>query len=170
MMFTLKTSISRNLGDMATVRGNLYKHNSLSRIISGASNHSIMSSLLCKKTEDELPMIFDASRFSHAKTHQLYIDGSVENDLPMNKLSELFNVNHFTICQLNPHVIPFLQRTNTASKAIQMTNFSMPLAETEIQHRFAQVLSNPTEKLIGDAIQRAERATWSNKFLNKPIY
>ncbi|RCI03603.1 hypothetical protein CU098_000701, partial [Rhizopus stolonifer] len=121
-------------------------------------------------TEDELPMIFDASRFSHAKTHQLYIDGSVENDLPMNKLSELFNVNHFTICQLNPHVIPFLQRTNTASKAIQMTNFSMPLAETEIQHRFAQVLSNPTEKLIGDAIQRAERATWSNKFLNKPIY
>ncbi|CAO3672456.1 unnamed protein product [Rhizopus stolonifer] len=301
----------------------LYEHNLLPRIISGASSGSIMASLLCTKTEDELPMIFDVSHFSHdyferkgqpespfgrlhrlitlgqvfdvlilqetlrenigdytfleafnrtrwilnitvssstlydmprllnyltapdvliwsavaascavpvfygsapiyakdkngkvvhwnpSETHQLYIDGSVENDLPMNKLSELFNVNHFIVCQVNPHVIPFLQRTNTASKARQMTNFCMHLAKTEIQHRFTQltelgimpsffykiqsilsqkysgditiipeigysdflkVLSNPTEKLIGDAIQRGERATWPSKFLNRPIY
>jgi len=34
-------------------------------------------------------------------------DGSLEFDLPMNKLSEMFNVNHFIVSQVNPHVISF---------------------------------------------------------------
>jgi TAG lipase/steryl ester hydrolase/phospholipase A2/LPA acyltransferase len=34
-------------------------------------------------------------------------DGSLEYDLPMTRLSELFNVNHFIVSQVNPHVIPF---------------------------------------------------------------
>jgi TAG lipase/steryl ester hydrolase/phospholipase A2/LPA acyltransferase len=34
-------------------------------------------------------------------------DGSLEFDLPMAKLSEMFNVNHFIVSQVNPHVIPF---------------------------------------------------------------
>ncbi|KAI9172961.1 Lipase 5 [Blastocladiella emersonii ATCC 22665] len=40
-----------------------------------------------------------------------WIDGSVESDLPMQKLSELFNVNHFIVCQVNPHVVPFLSKS-----------------------------------------------------------
>lgn len=32
-----------------------------------------------------------------------YSDGSIENDLPMQQLSELFNVNHFIVSQVNPH-------------------------------------------------------------------
>ncbi|KAI9219552.1 acyl transferase/acyl hydrolase/lysophospholipase [Blastocladiella britannica] len=39
-----------------------------------------------------------------------WIDGSVESDLPMQKLAELFNVNHFVVCQVNPHVVPFLHK------------------------------------------------------------
>ena len=39
---------------------------------------------------------------------QRWIDGSVDNDLPMTRLSELFNVNHFIVSQVNPHVVPFL--------------------------------------------------------------
>ena len=39
---------------------------------------------------------------------QRYIDGSVDNDLPMTRLAELFNVNHFIVSQVNPHVVPFL--------------------------------------------------------------
>ncbi|OAD09001.1 hypothetical protein MUCCIDRAFT_20383, partial [Mucor lusitanicus CBS 277.49] len=70
---------------------------------------------------------------------QLYIDGSVENDLPMNKLSELFNVNHFIVCQVNPHVIPFLQKANTPSKLRQAANFCMHMAKTEAQHRCTQL-------------------------------
>ncbi|KAI7907337.1 acyl transferase/acyl hydrolase/lysophospholipase [Cokeromyces recurvatus] len=70
---------------------------------------------------------------------QLYIDGSVENDLPMNKLSELFNVNHFIVCQVNPHVIPFLQKTITPSRFRRVANFCMHMAKTEAQHRCTQL-------------------------------
>ena len=35
-------------------------------------------------------------------------DGSVQADLPMERLRELFNVNHFIVSQVNPHVLPFL--------------------------------------------------------------
>ncbi|KAI4160417.1 MAG: hypothetical protein LQ342_005741 [Letrouitia transgressa] len=41
---------------------------------------------------------------------QRYIDGSVDNDLPMTRLAELFNVNHFIVSQVNPHVVPFLMK------------------------------------------------------------
>lgn len=39
---------------------------------------------------------------------QRWIDGSVDNDLPMSRLSEMFNVNHFIVSQVNPHVVPFI--------------------------------------------------------------
>ena len=29
----------------------------------------------------------------------------MEQDLPMQQLSEMFNVNHFTISQANPHAV-----------------------------------------------------------------
>jgi len=38
----------------------------------------------------------------------LYVDGSVAQDLPMQRLSELFNINSFIVSQVNPHVLPFL--------------------------------------------------------------
>lgn len=68
----------------------------------------------------------------------------------MNKLSELFNVNHFIVCQVNPHVIPFLQKSNTPSTLRQATNFCMHLAKTEIQHRCTQVTGpiKPNRPLI----------------------
>lgn len=37
-----------------------------------------------------------------------WIDGSVANDIPLNKLAELFNVNHFIVSQVNPHIYPFV--------------------------------------------------------------
>jgi TAG lipase / steryl ester hydrolase / phospholipase A2 / LPA acyltransferase len=59
------------------------------------------------------------------KTHQTrswnafpgrWIDGSVDNDIPMAKLSELFNVNYFIVSQVNPHIVPFLEESSTARK------------------------------------------------------
>jgi TAG lipase/steryl ester hydrolase/phospholipase A2/LPA acyltransferase len=43
-------------------------------------------------------------------TPQRWIDGSVENDLPMTRLAEMFNVNHFIVSQVNPYVVPFLAK------------------------------------------------------------
>lgn len=37
-----------------------------------------------------------------------YVDGSIGGDLPMARISELFNVNAFIVSQVNPHVVPFL--------------------------------------------------------------
>ncbi|GMM34207.1 triacylglycerol lipase [Saccharomycopsis crataegensis] len=38
-----------------------------------------------------------------------FVDGSVDNDLPITRLSEMFNVDHIIACQVNPHVTPFLK-------------------------------------------------------------
>ncbi|KAK4675502.1 Lipase 5 [Podospora pseudoanserina] len=43
-------------------------------------------------------------------TPQHWIDGSVDNDLPMTRLAEMFNVNHFIVSQVNPHIVPFLSK------------------------------------------------------------
>ncbi|SPJ88789.1 related to TGL4 - triacylglycerol lipase [Fusarium torulosum] len=48
-------------------------------------------------------------------TPQRWIDGSVDNDLPMTRLSEMFNVNHFIVSQVNPHVVPFLAKDDHLS-------------------------------------------------------
>ncbi|KAG6066126.1 hypothetical protein E4U32_006500 [Claviceps aff. humidiphila group G2b] len=45
-------------------------------------------------------------------TPQHFIDGSLDNDLPMTRLAEMFNVNHFIVCQVNPHVVPFLSKVD----------------------------------------------------------
>lgn len=47
-------------------------------------------------------------------TPQHWIDGSVDNDLPMTRLAEMFNVNHFIVSQVNPHVVPFLVKDEEA--------------------------------------------------------
>ncbi len=41
-----------------------------------------------------------------------FLDGSIGQDLPMNKLSILFNVNNFIVSQTNPWVVPFLDYTD----------------------------------------------------------
>ncbi|KAG4444393.1 hypothetical protein IFR05_000158 [Cadophora sp. M221] len=82
-------------------------------------------------------------------TPQKWIDGSVDNDLPMTRLAEMFNVNHFIVSQVNPHVVPFLvkddisitKNANTEGSAgpgwvYTLTN----LAKDEALHRM-QVLA-----------------------------
>ena len=40
---------------------------------------------------------------------QQWLDGSLDHDIPMRKLSEMFNVNFFIVSQVNPHVRFFLE-------------------------------------------------------------
>lgn len=61
------------------------------------------SEILAKDPKTGQPQPWNASP-------QRWIDGSVDNDLPMAKLSELFNVNHFVVSQVNPHIVPFLEK------------------------------------------------------------
>lgn len=47
----------------------------------------------------------DASRSSARR----WRDGSLESDLPIIQLKELFSVNHFIVSQANPHIAPLLR-------------------------------------------------------------
>ncbi|CAI4779740.1 AGK_G0050420.mRNA.1.CDS.1 [Saccharomyces cerevisiae] len=42
-----------------------------------------------------------------------FMDGSVDNDMPISRLSEMFNVDHNIACQVNIHVFPLLKFSNT---------------------------------------------------------
>ncbi len=37
-----------------------------------------------------------------------WIDGSVHEDIPKEKVNRLHNINHYIVSQINPHVVPFL--------------------------------------------------------------
>lgn len=75
--------------------------------------------------------------------HRQYIDGSVDGDLPMTRLSEMFNVNHFIVSQVNPHVVPFLPKEDGPSNPQEQWPSYVPdwvgtmthLAKDELLHR-----------------------------------
>lgn len=64
-----------------------------------------------------LPGVFEANRLVVKEADgweryesggdQAFQDGSLEQDLPMQTLSEMFNINHFIISQANPHAVMF---------------------------------------------------------------
>ncbi|KAJ9084219.1 Lipase 5, variant 3 [Entomophthora muscae] len=96
-----------------------------------------------------VPLVFDSNSI-YAKdrngkivpwnpTGSRWIDGSVESDLPMNKLAEMFNVNHFIVCQVNPHVVPFLEKSAITSQKSKVLDWTMSLAKSELQHRLQQL-------------------------------
>lgn len=82
-------------------------------------------------------------------TPQRWVDGSVDNDLPMTRLAEMFNVNHFIVSQVNPHVVPFLAKDDrlypehqesrsglfSASHNSSTTSTLTTLAKDEVLHR-----------------------------------
>jgi TAG lipase / steryl ester hydrolase / phospholipase A2 / LPA acyltransferase len=84
-------------------------------------------------------------------TPQRWIDGSVDNDLPMTRLAEMFNVNFCIVSQTNPHVVPFLAKDDaTISHASQASSSTTSgdwlytltkLAKGEALHRM-QVLAD----------------------------
>jgi TAG lipase / steryl ester hydrolase / phospholipase A2 / LPA acyltransferase len=49
-------------------------------------------------------------------THQVdgveWIDGSVQADLPFQRISTLFNVSNYIVCQTNFHIVPLLNKAH----------------------------------------------------------
>lgn len=68
-----------------------------------------------------------------------WIDGSVENDIPLKKLSEMFNVNHFIVSQVNPHIYPFLLLTPVAKACGSVYEKLFILFMTEAKFRVNQL-------------------------------
>eukprot|EP00934_Nitzschia_sp_Nitz4_P005640 Nitzschia sp. Nitz4//scaffold10_size219509//111906//114647//NITZ4_001432-RA/size219509-processed-gene-0.336-mRNA-1//-1//CDS//3329532932//5630//frame0 len=70
---------------------------------------AVASSSLPGVFESNRLMVKDADgtiRYESAEK-AAFADGSLEQDLPMQQLSEMFNVNHFIVSQANPHAVMF---------------------------------------------------------------
>eukprot|EP00897_Mesotaenium_endlicherianum_P003470 jgi/Mesen1/3150/ME000184S02218 len=76
-------------------------------------------------------------------------DGSLESDLPMKELKELFNVNHYIVSQANPHIAPLLRlkeewcwhdNSNCSSRSVDDKVLMAHLVEMEAKHRCNQAL------------------------------
>jgi predicted acylesterase/phospholipase RssA len=76
-----------------------------------------------------------------------FIDGSISQDLPMQRLSELFNVNIFIVSQTNPWVLPFLdsddsgQVFNPEKSKFNIWKLLKNLVTSELKHRAEQIRS-----------------------------
>ncbi|KAF9108666.1 hypothetical protein BGX27_008266 [Mortierella sp. AM989] len=106
-----------------------------------------------------------------------WIDGSVENDLPMNKLSELFNVNHFIITYQStlglgalpneirvatppePGIMPELTHKVQAIMS-QRYYGDITIVPSIGPEDYLNIVSNPTVEFLAKAMLKGERATW----------
>jgi len=85
-----------------------------------------------------------------------FVDGSMEADLPMQQLSEMFNVNHFIISQANAHAVMF-----------SSTNVEKSVWSRSLMHGVLVFLKKQVREWIGDMIELigGQRAapTWDTK-------
>lgn len=76
-----------------------------------------------------------------------YVDGSVDNDLPITRLLEMFNVDHIIACQVNPHVVPFLKMSVTCVGGE---------IENEVSSRLKSFLTNIYDFMSSEVIHYLE--------------
>mmetsp|Transcript_795 Transcript_795/g.1203 ORF Transcript_795/g.1203 Transcript_795/m.1203 type:complete len:869 (-) Transcript_795:244-2850(-) len=90
-----------------------------------------------------------------------YSDGSVENDLPMQQLSELFNVNHFIVSQVNPHSAIL----SSMAGGLAATVWSNPLYNMVVGYlRFLTAQCRDWLKnVINLFVFRSRAPVWSNR-------
>jgi len=136
-----------------TVTG--YKEHDNSRLLNYLTSPNVLIwSAVCASCC--VPGLFDPvellckNEYGHIVPYSLknkFIDGSISADLPMQRLSELFNVNMFIVSQTNPWVIPFLdiedvvEIYNKERKMFNLWKFIKSFIFGEIKHRFLQIKS-----------------------------
>lgn len=72
--------------------------------------------------------------------NQSWIDGTVENDLPMTRLGQAFNVNHFIVSQVNPFAVPFLQKTLQPGLMEVICRKCLSVVKNELLYRLPKLI------------------------------
>lgn len=72
-----------------------------------------------------------------------FVDGSVDNDLPITRLLEMFNADHIIACQVNPHVVPIL-KVSVSSIGGEVEN--------EFNYKFKNFLNNCYDFMTSEII------------------
>eukprot|EP00811_Abedinium_folium_P011933 NODE_21055_length_771_cov_1.576087.p1 GENE.NODE_21055_length_771_cov_1.576087~~NODE_21055_length_771_cov_1.576087.p1 ORF type:complete len:216 (-),score=58.63 NODE_21055_length_771_cov_1.576087:124-744(-) len=61
---------------------------------------------------------------------QFFCDGTLLADIPKRRLAELFHCNYFIVSQVNPHVAPFLRRSELAALRTGLGMGTHPVSRT----------------------------------------
>jgi predicted acylesterase/phospholipase RssA len=126
--------------------------------MSGPDKVSVVVLSMSKLFTGLLLGMVDADAASAAKMAS-YSDGSLESDLPMQQLSELFNVNHFIVSQVNPH------SAILSSMAWRASVWSNPFYRTVVG--YARFLKDQCrdwlKNIVGLFIFRSNAPAWSAK-------
>jgi TAG lipase/steryl ester hydrolase/phospholipase A2/LPA acyltransferase len=81
-------------------------------------------------------------------------DGSLEEDLPMRGLSEMFNVNYFLVSQCNPYLLPIISMKKAAPRTLGT------LAEQEFKHRCKQIMEVLPRSFGGSRVLKLLSQPW----------
>ncbi|KAG6016043.1 hypothetical protein E4U43_004306 [Claviceps pusilla] len=128
-------------------------------VASNASSPSLYGSrkvtILCKDAHGKIvPWAAANTTNFHHWTHVSYTD----RDSPLQRIAELFNVNHFIVSQARPYLIPFLQSdmhgpslVESRSKITRLSAFLARMVGLEVRHRLRQL---DTLQLLPSSIRR----------------
>jgi TAG lipase / steryl ester hydrolase / phospholipase A2 / LPA acyltransferase len=91
---------------------------------------------------------------------ELWVDGSVNNDLPFAHLAQILNINHFITSQANPHIVPFLSLSGGKSgRMAALARMTGSIA----MHNSSQILEvarkHAPYRLVRDALSAAHAVT-----------
>lgn len=81
-------------------------------------------------------------------------DGSLEEDLPMRGLSEMFNVNYFLVSQCNPYLLPIIAAKASVPRTLGA------LAEQEFKHRCKQTMELLPRRLGASRLLKLLSQPW----------
>lgn len=161
----VSTALRRHNATTHLLRMESHKTNTISQLIwtaavaSNASSPSLYGrrkvQILAKDVNGTIVpwAAANTTNFSHW-TNTSYTD----RDSPLQRIAELFNVNHFIVSQARPYLIPFLQSDmhgpsllESRSKTTQLSAFLVRMVGLEVRHRLRQI---DTLRLLPSSIRR----------------
>lgn len=157
----LKHSLRNNLGDMTFLEAYNKTRRVLNITVSSIGQHENARMLnyitapsvviwSAVAASCALPTVFKSSKL-YAKnidgkiipwdnSDADWIDGSIQNDIPSKHLAQLFNVNHFIVCQVNPHITFFMPRGPPTTFVAKIFRKILSLIKSELIYRLPTLI------------------------------
>lgn len=85
-----------------------------------------------------------------------FVDGSINDDLPIRRLSRLYGINHSIVSQTNPHVVPFMSRSDGFKQGF------LPITRTWLRRNAAMNASFVLD-LLHHRVESNELGLWVDK-------
>jgi predicted acylesterase/phospholipase RssA len=100
-----------------------------------------------------------------------WIDGSVHDDIPKDKVNRLHNINHYIVSQANPHVVPFLNEEIEETGLIPfIQDVIIKAPMVQIEHLLELVQQHFDIPGLGSVIKRAHAVARQNYSGDITIY